>query len=580
MRRFIDHPADLLSWQYWKRAALRIDEPVLLAAMGIPVGLCSGLAAVFLNHSIQRVSLFLKPVWEHWYALLLPAVGAVLSVFLLNTVFRDGGEHGVPGVIYSVSRKGGLLRLRSSVSQLFGSLCTIAFGGSAGPEAPIVVSGASIGSNIAQLFRLNERRRVAMVGCGVAGAISAIFNAPIAGIVFAVEVIIGEWTAIHLVPIGIASVVATQVSRILRGNQIPFEHRVFNIHTLDLISCVGFAILLTGLSVLTCVVLPAIESRMRRLFANRWLRIITAGLVVGEIGFFFPDVLGEGYESVYRIIEQHQQPVLIMALLIALMKILATSLTLGTGSAGGIFAPCLVIGCFAGVAYRDILAWAWPSVEWVGSGCFGLLGMAGMIGGVLHAPLTAIFLIVEITGGYEVILSLILVSVLTSALSHLFIPASVYNQDLIERGQLLRPRTDARLLADLNVMEVINRNVISIPSDMLLRDFVDRVRDSDHRYFPVTDPNTGDFVDMISVDRIRSYLFSPELHNVVLVEEIMDGVRERVKPDDSLIDVMERFDRSRSWVLPVVENGKCLGIISKASVLNQYRTELMIQGSS
>jgi len=206
--------------------------------------------------------------------------------------------------------------------------------------------------------------------------------------------------------------------------------------------------------------------------------------------------------------------------------------------------------------------------------------MAGMIGGVLHAPLTAIFLIVEITGGYEVILSLILVSVLTSALSHLFIPASVYNQDLIERGQLLRPRTDARLLADLNVMEVINRNVISIPSDMLLRDFVDRVRDSDHRYFPVTDPNTGDFVDMISVDRIRSYLFSPELHNVVLVEEIMDGVRERVKPDDSLIDVMERFDRSRSWVLPVVENGKCLGIISKASVLNQYRTELMIQGSS
>ncbi|HOE11661.1 MAG TPA: chloride channel protein [bacterium] len=580
MRRFIDNPANLLSWQQWKRAVLQIDEPVLLAAMGIPVGLFSGLAAVFLNRSIQRVSLFLRPVWEHWYALLLPAIGAVLSVFVLRVVFREDGEHGVPSVIYSISRKGGLLRLRSCVSPLFGSLFTIAFGGSAGPEAPIVVSGASIGSNIAQLFRLNERRRVAMVGCGVAGAISAIFNAPIAGIVFAVEVIIGEWTAVHLVPIGIASVVATQVSRILQGNQIPFEHRVFNIQTLDLISCAGFSILLTGLSVLTCVALPAVESRMRRLFANPWLRVVAAGLVVGEIGFFFPDVLGEGYESVHRIIEQIDRPVFTAALLIALMKILATSLTLGTGSAGGIFAPCLVIGCFAGVAYRDILAWAWPSVEWVGSGCFGLLGMAGMISGVLHAPLTAIFLIVEITGGYEVILSLILVSVLTSALSRLFVPASVYYQGLIERGQLLRPRTDARLLADLDVMEVINRNVIPIPSNMRLRDFVDRVRNSDHKYFPVIDPTTGNFLDMISVDRIRSYLFSPELYDVVLVEEITDGVREWVKPDDSLIDVMKRFDRTQSWVLPVVENGKCLGIISKASVLNQYRTELMIQASS
>jgi CIC family chloride channel protein len=172
------------------------------------------------------------------------------------------------------------------------------------------------------------------------------------------------------------------------------------------------------------------------------------------------------------------------------------------------------------------------------------------------------------------------VSVLTSALSRLFVPASVYYQGLIERGQLLRPRTDARLLADLDVMEVIDRNVIPIPSNMRLRDFVDRVRNSNHKYFPVIDPITGDFVDMISVDRIRSYLFSPELYDVVLVEEITDGVREWVKPDDSLIDVMKRFDRTQSWVLPVVENGKCLGIISKAAVLNQYRTELMIQASS
>ncbi|MFH1743905.1 MAG: chloride channel protein [bacterium] len=565
------------SWRRIAKSAFGVDEPVLLAVVGIPVGLCSGLAAVALNRSIVSFSTLLRPAWEHWYAVLLPAVGGILSFLVLSALFREGVGHGVPVVVYSVSRKGGLLRLRSSFSHLLGSLCTIGFGGSAGPEAPIVISGAAIGSNIARLFRLNERRRVAIVGCGVAGAISAIFNAPIAGIVFAVEVIIGEWTPIHLVPIGIASVVATQVSRILQGNQIPFDHRQFNIGTLDILSCVGFAVMLSAISVLICRILPATERVTARIFGRSWLRAMVGGILVGAIGLFYPDVLGEGYETIRGIIEHHHQPALWFAFLLIFAKVLATSLTLGTGSAGGIFAPCLVIGSFAGLAYRGLLDLVWPSIDWVGGGCFALLGMAGMISGVLHAPLTGIFLIVEITGGYEVILPLILISVLSSSLSRLAQPASVYNQELIERGQLLRPRTDGRLLADLHVMELIEKDIVTLKSDMLLRDFVAIVKQSKQIHFPVEDPEMGDFLGLISVDRARSYLLSPELYDAVVVEEIMESFPEHVSPEDNLIEVMEQFNRARSGVLPVVEGGKCLGILSKAAILNQYRTELMIQ---
>jgi len=561
------------------RRFFRVDEPVFLAVLAIPVGICSGLAAVGLNRGIETIWDLLHALRGQWYAPFLPAIGAAISVFVLAVVFREGVGHGVPVVIYSVSRKGGLLRLRSSVSHLLGSLATISFGGSAGPEAPIVVSGASIGSNIARVFRLNERRRVATVGCGVAGAISAIFNAPIAGIVFAVEIIIGEWTPVHLIPIGIASVTATQVSRLLEGNQIRFEHDPFQVTTLDIVACTGFAVFLTVVSVMLRWAIPHIERLSGRAAQKPWQRAAAGGLIVGLIGLFSTDVLGEGYRTVNVLIDEQNQPILVYALLLVLAKIAATSLTLGTGSAGGIFAPCLVIGSFAGVAYWQMLVHVWPHVGWVGSGCFALLGMAGMISGVMHAPLTGIFMIVEITGGYDVILPLILVSVLTVALCRLFHPASVYHQELIERGEFLRPRTDARLLADLHVMELIEKNVVAVRSDTPLRDFVDLIKPLDQIHFPVEDPETKKCIGIISVDRVRSYLLSPELYNAVLVEEIMDDVADPVSPRDSLIEVMERFDKSGLWVLPVMEAGKTLGIISKATVLNQYRTELKIQGS-
>jgi len=553
------------------------DEHFFLILFGVPVGVCGGLASVALNYSIAWLSSALHFSRAHWFFIFFPAAGAVLSIFFLTNVFKEGAGHSVPMVIYSVSRKGGLLRVRSSVSHLVGCLCTIAFGGSAGPEGPVVVSGSAIGSSIARIFHLKERQRVAMVGCGIAASISAIFNAPIAGIVFAVEVILGEWVSVNLVPIAIASVVATQTSRLLSGNQIPFEHTSFPIDTIDIAASFGLAVMVSAAAVLFSLSMSLTEHAAKRLFANIYLRGAAGGLIVGCIGLFAPDVLGEGYETIRSIIEGRYAPALGMMGVLIVGKIVATSLTLGTGSAGGVFAPSLALGSFVGLTFSELLHWLWPTVVWASGGCFALLGMAGVISGVLMAPLTGIFLIVEITGGYEVILPLILVSVLASTICRAYLRASIYHKELIEKGQLLRPRTDSRILADISVLDILNENWRPLPPDMLLREFVELIKNDPRSFFPVIDPATGKYIGLVLADKALPYLLSTELYDVVVVEEIIEGTGIRISPQDNLLAVMDYFDQGRTEVLPVVERNRFLGAISKADVLMQYRKDLIVQ---
>ncbi|MBN2327991.1 MAG: chloride channel protein [Candidatus Omnitrophica bacterium] len=553
------------------------DEHFLLILLGIPIGICGGLAAVALNHSIEICSEALHVFHGHWTFVFFPAIGAVLSIFVLSVIFHEGSGHAVPIVIYSVLRKGGLLRFRSSVSHLLGCLCTISFGGSAGPEAPVVVSGSSIGSTIARLFSLHERQRVAMAGCGIAAAISAIFNAPIAGIVFTIEIILCEWSTVNLAPIALASVTATQTSRILRGNQIPFEHFPFEFTTLDVIACLGLAVMVSVIAVLFSKVLAFAEHTSSKLASNIFVRGIAGGICVGLIGLFAPDVLGEGYHTIRAIIEQRYAPTFLILLLLIVGKIAATSLTLGTGSAGGVFAPALVLGSMTGLCYWQMLDSLWPSREWVGGGCFALLGMAGMISGVLHAPLTGIFLIVEITGGYEVVVPLILVSVLAATISRAFLPASIYYRELMDRGQLLRPRTDARILADIDIQDVIQVNLTSIPPDTPLRDFSNIIQRTGESFFPVIDPQNGKFHGLVFVERAQPYLLSQELYDAILVEEIIEGSNAHVSLNDDLLSVMDRFEHERTDVLPVIEQGRFLGAIAKSDILDQYRKELIVQ---
>lgn len=571
----MDNPK-ALSFSF-KQLLFRLDLRLQLIIIGTLVGIFGGLASVFLNRSLRFFFISLQTLRSYWYAPIIPACGAALSSIFLRHIIKEMGGHGVPEVIYSISRRGGLIRLRSSFSRLISGLLTIASGGSAGPEAPVVISGASIGSNISCLFNLRDRQRVVIVGCGAAAAIASIFNAPVAGIVFSLEVILGDWTPINLIPIAIASVAGTEVSRALQGNQIPFQHRLFQISATDIVASFALAVLTALGSIVLIRTLRIIETKSKGIVSYHWVRAALGGLLVGIVGLFLPVVLGEGYEVVRTIIEEEFSPGLVIVGFAILAKILATSLTLGSGGSGGIFAPCLVIGSFIGLFYQRGLIFALPSIHWAGEGFFALLGMAGVISSVLQAPLTGIFLVVEITGSYEVMIPVVLVSVITATISHYFEPFSVYHQELISRGELLRPRTDARILAELNVMELLENDCLLLHPEMRLKEFVSIVQRSHRDYFPVVDSKSHNFLGLIHLDDVRPYLFNQGLYEFVLVEEIMNTKVNCVSPDDDLSEVMKRFESTNSWSLPVVQEGKFLGLISKATLLDHYRRELMIQ---
>jgi CIC family chloride channel protein len=310
-----------------------------------------------------------------------------------------------------------------------------------------------------------------------------------------------------------------------------------------------------------------------------WFKAAMGGCAVGLIGFVFPDVLGEGYHSIREMIDGVYVSGFTIVAAAAFAKILATSFTLGWGGSGGIFAPSLVIGSFAGLAYHRGLTGLFPQVQWVNEGCFALLGMAGFIGGILQAPLTGIFLIVEITGGYEVILPLIITSALSATICYYFEPASFYMKDLVEKGQLLRPGTDARVLTDLCISELIDEGFTSVKRDMLLRDFVDVLKNSRKNYFPVADDDTGYYLGIIRFEKVRPYIFNTSLYDAVIVEQIMDTELMVIHPDDELSDVLRIMDIRNMNEIPVVVNNRFAGMISKATLLDQYRRELKVQTS-
>lgn len=553
------------------------DDRLLLILFGAGVGICSGIAAVALNFSLHAMEEAFAAYRLNWWSFLLPGIGAALSSLFLEKVIREGAGHGVPEVVYSVSRHGGLLRMRSTFSRLVSSSLTIGSGGSAGPEAPIVMSGSAIGSNIARLFSLNERQRIALVGCGSAGAVAGIFNAPIAGLVFTIEVIVGEWTALHIVPVAVAAVSGAQISRLLQGDQIPFTHLHFDVDVTTTIAAVGLAIITAGACILLTRMLRASHRVAGKIPLPLWVRAAMGGCMVGVIGLVLPQVLGEGYYAIRQMVEGTFTGGFSLVLVLMLAKILATSLTLGWGGSGGIFAPCLVVGSFAGLMFYRGLDALLPGIFQVSEGCFALLGMAGMISGMLQAPLTAIFLIVEITGGYETILPLIIVSVISTTVSHVFEPASFYFRDLIEKGHYLRPRTDAKVLADLNISELVETDCISVPKNMSLGAFLKVVQQSRRNYFPVVDEATGEFTGMIHFDDIRPYLFDSMLHETVFLEQIMATDMETVDIDDELSEVLDRMDATGSFSMPVVSNKRFIGMISKATLLDKYRKELMVQ---
>jgi len=346
---------------------------------------------------------------------------------------------------------------------------------------------------------------------------------------------------------------------------------------LDLTACLGLAVLTAISSVILLRLLSYSSSKSAKWVPSRWLRAALGGGLVGGIGLLVPYVLGEGYPCIRSVIGAQFPPGLILAGITVLAKIVATALTLGSGGIGGIFAPCLVIGSLTGLFYHRGLMALLPQLSWAGESYFGLLGMAGVTSSVLQAPMTGIFLIMEITGGYDVLVSVVLVSVLSATLSHYFEPFSFYHAELIKRGDLLRPRTDARVLSELKMMELLELECQVVHPEMRLRELVRIIETCQRDHFPVEDSRDGRLVGMIYLDNIRPYLFDPGLYDTVLVEEIMNRDLDTITPEDELPDILHKFDETGSSSLPVVQGGRFLGLISKATLLDHYRRELIAQ---
>ncbi|UCH95206.1 MAG: chloride channel protein [Candidatus Aminicenantes bacterium] len=556
---------------------INLDPRFQSIIIGVIVGLFSGFAAVGLNYGLEEFSHLLHQFHGRVYVVLFPMAGIALTVLILKYVIKDFGGHGVPEVIYSVSIKGGALKFRSSFSKLMGSLITISSGGSAGPEAPVVISGAAIGSNIARYFKSNERIRVAVAGSGAAAAIASIFNAPITGVIFTMEVILGEWSFKDMVPVAISSVTGTIVSRLLKGNQIPFTHREFDVNINDIFGTIGLAIAFAVFSLMFIKLLKWTSMALDKYFKNALLKALFGGLLVGMVTIFFPYVKGEGYEVVRQLIAGKFSSTAAIVLVLILMKMLATSLTLGSGGSGGVFAPSLLIGSLGGFFYFQLLTLVFPQANFTGAALFSLVGMAGMLSGTLHAPLSGIFLIVEITGGYDAILPLLLVSFLTSTLVKLVEKHSIYHYELVKKGLLLRPRTDGRILSEIQPTELLETDLIPIYPEMVLKDLIPLVQKSRRNYFPVEDKKTNEFLGMVYFNDIKQYLFDPNLVNSIIVEEVMQTDLTTVSLTDSVGEILNTFDTTDAWSLPVVENKKFLGLISKATMLDHYRKELKAQ---
>ena len=557
----------------------QLDDRLLLIIAGSIAGICSGLAAVALRLSLESVLEWLHPFRQYGWAFILPAVGALLSSLYLEKIAREGAGHGVPEVIYSVSRHGGLLRFRSSYSRLISSFLTIGSGGSAGPEAPVVMSGSAIGSNIAKFLGLNDRQRITLLGCGTAGAIASIFNAPIAGLVFSIEVILGEWKFVNIIPIAIAAVAGAQVSQAIIPDQVIFTHLPFQVGGSDILPSLCLAVVTALVSVLFTKVLRQTGKIAKKSTLPFWARAIIGGSTVGIIGMFMPVVLAEGYHSIQSMISGTFSMGIFFAFVAVFAKLFATAMTLGWGGSGGIFAPCLVIGSLTGIVFHKALFFLLPTMGCAREGAYALLGMTGLVSGVMQAPLTGIFLIVEITGGYEAILPLIVVSSISSTMSHYIEPASFYFKELIERGQFLRPGTDARILSDLNVSELIETKFIKVSENMVFREFIEVIKTSNQNFFPVIEDGTDEYKGVIQISAIRKYALDPGMYDMIFLSQIMDTQVMTASLENDLQEVLDYMDINHMDSIPVVENDRFVGMISKTRILDLYRRELIMQTS-
>ncbi len=561
------------------------------------VGVLCGLAAVLLKHSVHWTHEFVLSVAESWYGsflyLFLPGVGVLLTYLIVRYLVRDNISHGVTRILYAISRHRGRIRLHNTWSSILTSSVTIGFGGSVGAESPVVLTGAAIGSNVARFFKMDSKTMNLMVGCGAAAGVAAIFKAPLAGMVFTLEVLMLDLTLSSIVPLLVSAVSATLVSSFLLGEATLF-HFVYNV-PFDLAKTPYYLLLglFTGLvSVYFTRVAMRMESWFGRMKSRPYQKILIGALFLGVLIFFFPPLYGEGYESIQSLFGGngamllHNSPfeslaenpwiVLLFLLGLLALKVIAMAATTGGGGIGGSFAPTLFVGGIAGFFLCSCLNQFFH--VGLGEANFVLVGMSGAMAGVMHAPLLGIFLIAELTGGYALLLPLMITATMSYIISSYFDKHSIYTQRLAAQGDLITHHKDKAVLTMLSLRNVIETDLTPVHPEESLRELVKTVAKSHRNIFPVT-TNEGELLGILLLDDIRSIMFESDKYDNHFVRDFMSLPPAVVDLEENMSVVMEKFEDSGAWNLPVVHNGRYIGFVSKATIFSAYR-EMLVQFSN
>ena len=556
--------------------AVSARETMVMMTTALVIGLFCGIISVGLNLSVHYLQFFITKLDLGWTAIFFPALGVGLAVYFVRSLINDMDGHGVPSVIKAIAMGSKSLKRRMIYSRFIGSILTVGSGGSTGLEGPIVCIGGAIGSTIGRLLEMNERHKKLLIGYGAAGAVAGIFNAPLTGLIFSLEIIIGEWTFLTILPTIIAAVSATEISRFIMGDKIAFYHDIAGFSLTSLLACFALGALTGILSIIFVRSLLIWEKFFSKIAFNLWIRATIGGVFVGLIGFFMPEVLSEGYSVTQSFLTSNIRPEIGFVLLFILLKFLACGITLGSGGIGGVFAPSLVIGSGIGLAFGMILHML-PLNGIAEDSAFALAGMAGMVAGVMHGPLTGIFLVMEVTRGYSMILPLMLTASSAMVVSHFFEIGSVYTQDLIKQGSLVKRGTDRYLLLHLNIKDILDKDFFTIQEDLLLRHFIDVFKKSHRNYFPVLN-QLNQCVGVVFLDDVRPYLFDENLYDLVSMGSVMRDLP-IIDLNESISVALEKFKTSNAWSLPVVEGKVFLGMLSKSTLFDHYRLELQIQAN-
>ncbi|MBW6489672.1 MAG: chloride channel protein [Lentimicrobium sp.] len=553
------------------------------------VGLVSGLIAVLLKNAVYYTHHFLTQGFNaedgNLLYLAYPLIGMGLTVLFVRIFIKDNISHGVSRILYSISKNNSHLSKHNNYSSFIASTLTVGFGGSVGLEAPVVLTGASIGSNLARVMKMDYRTMTLMIGCGAAGAIAGIFKAPIAALIFALEVLMLDLTMASLIPLLIAAVTGASISAFLMGSAVIFSFQInspFDLANIPFYIILGIVTGLVSLYVTRANMF--IENRLGEVKSTT-TKLLIGGLTVSTLIFLLPPLYGEGYEiltailngrgdeivnnSFFYAFRQNHWLFMAFLVLILFLKVVAMVFTTAGGGVGGVFAPSLFMGGVAGfLTSRFINYFGFHQISEVN---FALAGMAGVMAAVMHAPLTAIFLIAEITGGYQFFIPLIITATISYLTINLYEPHSIYTKRLAARGELITHDKDKAVLSRMSINKLIENNFLTVGPDETLGDLVKVIARSPRNVFPVLDKENN-FLGVVFINDIRHIMFNHELYNSTYVRNLMFLPEPIVNLNESMEDVAKKFSECAHYNLPVIDNGKYIGFVSRANVFSAYRS--------